>query len=106
MPFQKGHKLSVGNKGGSRRSAYQEKRDAEWHADIWKHQQDVDALIEKVKGRKYAGRDIAALKLLQGDKYIIGKFMDKLVPNLVDVSSNGETLSVVVMNYADDSDSS
>lgn len=75
-------KGNPGNKGGGRKSAYQERVDAEWHEKVWKDQQDVDALIDKVRSRKYAGRDIAALKLLQGDKYLIGKFMDKLVPDL------------------------
>lgn len=88
----KGNKFGVGNAGGGRKSAYEERKDAEWHELVWKGEQDIEALINKIKSRKYAGRDIAALKLLQGDKYLIGKFMDKLVPDLHDIKSDGQRI--------------
>ena len=86
-----------GNKGGGRKSAYLERKDAEWHEMVWKNEQDIDALILKVQSKKYAGRDIAALSLLQGDKYLIGKFMDKLVPDLHDIKSGDEPLKATVI---------
>jgi len=92
MPFQKGHKLSVGNKGGNRGSLKAEFQDMQWHQKVWEDGQNISALEEKIKSGKYAGRDMAALRLLKGDKTIIAKFMDKLVPTLVDVTSKGEKI--------------
>ena len=96
MGAAKGNQNALGGSGGKkgrsgRRSAYAEHRDALWHEKIWKDAQDVDALEQKITGKKYAGRDMAALKLLQGDKYVIGKFMDKLVPDLHEHSGPGGT---------------
>ena len=85
----KGNTYAKGNKGGGRPSAYLERLDAEWHELIWKQMQDVEGLEKKIQTKKYAGRDMAALRLLKGDKYIIGKFMDKLVPDLHEVSGPG-----------------
>ena len=83
--FSKGNQLAKTN-GAGRPTAYAEALDVKWHQHVWQGSQDVDALIAKIKSRKYSGRDMAALKLLQGDKYIIGKFMDKLVPDLHEVT--------------------
>lgn len=88
----KGNDYAKGNKGGGRKSAYLERLDAEWHELVWKNAQDVDSLEAKIQSKNYAGRDMAALRLLKGDKYIIGKFMDKLVPDLHDVTSKGEKI--------------
>lgn len=75
-----------GQKGRSgRKSMYEERQDAIWHEDIWKNAQDIDSLINRIKSRKYAARDIAALKILQGDKTLIAKFMDKLIPTKIDI---------------------
>lgn len=78
-----------GNKGGGRKSAYQEIQDAEWHEKVWNDSQDVDALERLILSKNYSGRDMAALRLLKGDKYLIGKFMDKLVPDLHELSGPG-----------------
>lgn len=95
MGAPKGSKNALGNKGGGRKSMYEERQDALWHEDIWKHEQDIDALIDKVRSRKYAGRDIAALKLLQGNERLIAKFMDKLVPTKLDVTSGGKPIPIL-----------
>lgn len=92
MPFEKGHKLSVGNKGGGRKSAWEEKQDANFVADVWEHAQDVEALEEKIRSKKYSGREITALRLLKGSERLMAKFMDKLVPDLHDVTSKGNSI--------------
>jgi hypothetical protein len=88
----KGNQYAKGNKGGGRKSAYQERRDAAWHEAVFNEDQSIADLERKIRDGKYSGRDMAALRLLKGDKTIIGKFMDKLVPDLHDVTTGGEKL--------------
>ena len=95
MAAPKGNKNAVGHDatGSGRKSAYAERQDAEWMEFVWKQNQDVQELERKVGTKKYAGRDAAALRLLKGDKFIIGKFMDKMLPDLHDHrGKDGETL--------------
>lgn len=80
-----------GNKGGQpgrsgRKGAYQELQSALWHQKVFEQAQDVEALERKILTKRYSGQDMAALRLLKGDKYIVGKFMDKLVPDLHEVT--------------------
>ena len=71
-----------GNKGGARKSAYVEHQDAQWHADVWKNQQQKEVLDQRIATGVFSGRDMALKKLLVGDRTIVAKFMDKLVPDL------------------------
>lgn len=71
-----------GNRGGGRHSAYQERQDAEWHSSVWGMDQDISVLENKIKSGVYCARDIAALKILQGDRQLISKLMDKILPDL------------------------
>jgi len=101
MDGRKKNKGKKKNKGGGRKSAYAERKDAEWHEKIWKYEQDVPALEKKIRKGKYAGRDMAALRLLKGDKYVIGKFMDKLVPDLHEITGEvTQTHEVRISDYA------
>lgn len=86
------------NKGGGRKSAYEERQDAIWHEDLWKNVQDIDGLIAKVKSRKYAARDIASLKILQGNERLLGRLMDKLVPSKIDITTLGEAMKTENLN--------
>ena len=91
-----------GNKGGKpgasgRSSAYKEHQDAEWHADVWKNKQDMAALEARIASGEYSGRDMALLMLLKGNDKIVSKFMDKLVPDLHDVKSGGETIQQAII---------
>lgn len=76
------NKGSLGNKGGSRKSLFDERKDAEWMEFVWKNEHDVEKLEKKVGSKRYSGRDVVALKLLQGNDRLMAKFMDKLVPDL------------------------
>ncbi len=72
----------TGNRGGGRHSAYQEFKDAEWHLSVWGEDQDIEALQAKIQSGKYCAKDIAALKILQGDRHLLSKLMDKILPDL------------------------
>lgn len=89
MPNPKGN---PGNKGGRRPSAYEELQNAIWHHDKWEVDSDVPALQEKLKTGKYSVRDVFLAKALQGNERVLSIFANKLLPDLVDVKSDGEKL--------------
>ena len=85
-------KGTIGNKGGYRKSAYEEHKDAEWTGQLWRGEHDVEVLEKKVLSKKYSGKDIATLKILKGNERLIAKVMDKLIPDLHDHTSGGERI--------------
>lgn len=97
MAFEKGHKKSVGNKGGGRASAYKELQEAVWHADAWKIDSDVPALQAKLKTGKYSVRDVFLAKALQGNERILGIFANKMLPDLVDHTTGGQPLPTPIL---------
>lgn len=106
MPAPKGNSNAKGHDGSKagRLSLRDEFADLQWHDYVWHTEQDIDVLEKKVMSRKYAGRDMAALRLLKGDKTIIAKFMDKLVPNVVqhvDLTSKGEKIGASALDAED-----
>lgn len=88
MSAPKGNEFAKDNPGGGRKSAYEEHQDAAFLADVWNHAQDVESLENKVKGKRYSGREVTALRLLKGSERLMVKFMDKLVPDLHSVDLN------------------
>lgn len=97
MAFEKGHKKSVGNKGGGRASAYEEVQNAIWHAEKWEIDSDVPMLQAKLKSGKYSVRDVFLAKALQGNERILGIFANKLLPDLVDHTTNGKDLPTPIL---------
>ena len=97
MAFEKGHKKSVGNKGGGRASAFEEVQNAIWHADKWEVDSDVPSLQAKLKSGKYSVRDVFLAKALQGNERILGIFANKLLPDLIDHTTNGKDLPTPIL---------
>lgn len=96
-----------GNKGGKagasgRKSAYDEFKEAAWHADVWNKDQEVQKLIEKIRSGKYSVRDVVLFRaLVDGVKGksegILGKFMDKLLADLHEISGkDGSPISIAL----------
>lgn len=79
MPNPKGN---PGNKGGRRPSAYEEFKNAEWHANAWEKDSDLVALKAKIATGKYSVRDMFLAKALEGNERILGIFANKLLPDL------------------------
>lgn len=108
MAFQKGHKHSVGNKGGGRASAFEELKSAVWHSEKWELESDVPSLQAKLKTGKYSVRDVFLAKALQGNERILSIFANKLLADLVDVrGKDGAELkagNVLTVNYISPND--
>jgi len=97
MAFEKGHKKSIGNKGGRRPSAYEEVQNAVWHSEKWEIDSDVPALQAKLKTGKYSVRDVFLAKALQGNERVLSIFANKLLPDLVDHTTNGKDLPTPIL---------
>ena len=94
MPFAKGNKAAAGHDGSNtgRKSAYSEFQDAKFMDEVWRNAQDVEKLEEQVRSKHYSVRDITVLRVLKGSERLMTKFMDKLVPDLHDVTTGGKPL--------------
>jgi hypothetical protein len=100
MGAPKGSKNALGNKGGGRASAFEELQNAVWHHDKWEVDSDVPALQAKLKTGKYSVRDVFLAKALQGNERVLSIFANKLLPDLVDMTSKGEKLNqILTVNY-------
>lgn len=77
-----GNKNAIGNKGGGRKSAIQERINADFLVDLWHGKLDLQTLQKKIKkGNHYGMMHVVAIKCLNGDTKMISKVMDKLFPN-------------------------
>lgn len=81
MGALKGNKNAVGNRGGGRKSAYQELADAQDLHDLWLKVHDRKALQKKINKGKYSVKEVFAAKALGGDMSAINKLLDKIFPN-------------------------
>lgn len=118
-----GNKNAVGNKGGGRKSAIQERINTDFLVDLWHGKLDLKTLQKKIKrGNGYGMMHVVAVKCINGDTKMISKVMDKLFPNqqrieqttdlnteravqeLNDIINNAKT--AITDNTADDSDGS
>jgi len=94
MPFKKGHRLSVGNKGGRRPTEKEEF----WHLEKWKIDTFVNKLKEKIASGCYSIRDRWLLMALEGNVVITKQAADKILADLHDVrGKDGEKLEGIIM---------
>lgn len=77
-----------GNRGGGRKSAYQERQDAEWLASVWTGDIDRAALAAKVASKRHSVRDVYLFKALMGNDKILASMADKILPDKIDLNSN------------------
>ena len=101
-----GNKNAVGNRGGGRMTIKEE----EWHVSLWQGRKgkkdgelnpwDVDELEKKIQSKKYAGRDMYALRVLKGDPMILKNLADKILADLHDVKSGGQAIGIPILGNA------
>ena len=88
MPAPKGNSFAKGNRGGGRKSAYEEGRDATWLCDVWNSPQDYEELKEKiVVSKRYSVRDMVQWKALNGDTQMLKVMADKMLPDKLEMRS-------------------
>lgn len=110
MAAPKGNKNAIGNKGGRGVT----KKEQEWHVQLWEGMKladgrlepwDVSALEEKIASKKYAGRDIYALRVLKGDPVILKNLADKVLADLHDLKTESNVHVTIHTNGKSDRDS-
>ena len=79
-----------GNKGGGRKSAYQEKADAQFLADFFFKEHTKEELEEMVKGNRSVSKLMLVKALAGNEKYTLAVF-SKLFPDKVDFKGELET---------------
>lgn len=111
MPNPRGN---PGNKGGGRKSAYQEFLDAQWHNAKWMKTTDFAKLEKRINSGKFSVRDMYLYKAMKGNDRLLARFGDKILPdismmigasgNAVEVDLVGEALKRVGKYEAEDED--
>jgi type VI protein secretion system component Hcp len=90
-------KGNPGNRGGGRKSAYQENADAKAFHDLFFKAQSQEAIETKIHNGKFSLMDRYALNGMEGDTRVLNKIVDKLLPDGIDLRSNGETLATATL---------
>lgn len=104
---------NYGNKGGGRKSAYQETLDAKWLQAVLDGKIKIKDIApteytiirrrmlngKEVKETLYrerfkSGKDAIAYHILRGDITVLKHVLDKLIASKKDITSDGEKLSV------------
>ena len=85
-----------GNKGGGRKSAYQERADALTLEKLFFDEQVVSDIREKIESGKYSMKDIFALKGLQGNENVMTKVFQKLFPEKHNIDVKGRITDEIV----------
>ena len=78
-----GNKFAVGNKGGGRKSAFQEQADAAFFADLWNGRLKKERLQRKIQKGRYGAKHILAVKILEGNEKLLAKLLDKFFPDQI-----------------------
>lgn len=73
----------IGNKGGGRKSAYQEKADAEALLKMFFEKMDKNELQKIVKSGKYSLKDVWLFKAFGGNEKILGEIFRKIFPDTI-----------------------
>lgn len=94
-------KGNPGNKGGGRKSHYQELADARDLFDIWNGKKSKKQLQEIIESGKYGVKHVMAAKCMSGDRVLIAKLMDKLYANKDKVEHSGEIDSNLIIHILD-----
>lgn len=84
----------IGNKGGGRKPLEVELENKTWHLDKWEGDTMVAILEKKIASKKYSVRDMFLLMALQGDKTILTKYVDKILPNLIAGTGEGGEFTI------------
>lgn len=100
-----GNQFAKGNKGGGRKSAYQELADATEAYRMLFEEQDQEELEAKISSGKFAVADRLKLTAMEGDSTVLLGIMKKALPELskIDHTTKGKELPQPIYVPRDDS---
>ena len=85
-----GNQFAKGNKGGGRKSAYQEYADATFLQEIWNgkySELELDKIIANKNG-KYGAKIVWAAKCMKGDDKALDRLVNKLYPDKQEIKQD------------------
>ena len=88
MAAPKGNKNAIGNKGGGRKSAYEEMAVAEVLNDIFFREFNLDQLKARIDSGSYSVIDLFILKGLKGDVRIMTSVFNRIFPDKINLHTN------------------
>jgi hypothetical protein len=89
MAAPEGNKNAVGNKGGGRKSAYQENADASMLREMFLNPMSRDEVQAKLKSGKYSLKDLFVSKGYAGNERVLLALFHKYFPD--DLLTNRQT---------------
>ena len=93
MSAPKNNQNAMGNRGGGRKSAYQEGKDAAWLKKAWGKNFDVTELRKKIDSGVYSVRDVFLLNALEGESAMLKIMADKMLPNREELKEEEEKVA-------------
>jgi hypothetical protein len=90
MAGVKGNKNAVGNKGGGRKSAYQEMQDASEAFKMFFDEANQEELEAKIQSGKFSLADRFKLTGMEGDTNVLVTTFKKVVPDLAKLEHTGK----------------
>lgn len=84
-----------GNKGGSRKSAYEERKDADWLYNVWHNIQNLQKLTMKIQSGMFSVKDMVLFKAMSGNDAILNNLANKALPDKLDFTSGGKPIKTV-----------
>lgn len=88
MGASKGNTNAKGNKGGGRKSAYQERADADLLWNVFNNPVNKAELAKRIATGTCTIRDVWVLKALSGNERLIDTIVKKLFPDSVNFTAN------------------
>lgn len=90
MAAPKNNQNALGNRGGGRKSAYREGKDASWLKKAWSKNFDINELRKKIENGVYSVQDIFLLNALEGQPAVLKVMADKMLPDREEVREEQE----------------
>lgn len=100
----KGNKNAVGHDGSKsgRKSAYEEFNEAKWASEVWNLDQKRTELQAKIESGVYSVRDMFLYKCLSGEVKLLLALSNKLLPDKIDMTSEGSPIRYINVVRASD----
>lgn len=95
MAAPKGSKNAKGNKGGGRKSAYQEKLDADFVHKLFLNKHSWKEIEKEIESGKFSVKTVMIKKLLEGNTRLLEALMRKIFPDLTAVEHKGDTIKTL-----------
>lgn len=95
MAAPEGNQNALGNKGGGRKSAYQELADATEAYKLFFEEQNQEELERKIQSGNFSLADRFKLTGMEGDTSVLITSVKKALPDNLDLTSKGEKLTTL-----------